>query len=66
MPLVALNCELQFVLYHFSRVISIITNAFYLFSFDITQKQIRTHPRKEVRSDLLGMVHHRGLEPRTH
>ena len=32
----------------------------------ITKKQIRTHPQKEVRSDLLGMVHHRGLEPRTH
>ena len=30
------------------------------------KKQIRTHLRKEVRSDLLGMVHHRGLEPRTH
>ena len=32
----------------------------------ITKKQIRTHLQKEVRSDLLGMVHHRGLEPRTH
>ena len=30
------------------------------------KKQIRMHLRKEVRSDLLGMVHHRGLEPRTH
>ena len=32
----------------------------------ITKKQIRTRLQKEVRSDLLGMVHHRGLEPRTH
>ena len=30
------------------------------------KKQIRTHLQKEVRSDLLGMVRHRGLEPRTH
>ena len=35
-------------------------------SIYVNKKQIRTHPQKEVRSDLLGMVHHRGLEPRTH
>ena len=31
--------------------------------FNSYKKQIRTHLRKEVRSDLLGMVHFQGLEP---
>ena len=30
------------------------------------KKQIRTHLQKEVRSDLLGMVHLQGLEPWAH
>ena len=33
---------------------------------NLSKKQIRTHYRKEIRSDLRLMVHHRGLEPRTH